>query len=89
MQESICRDTRIELAKSQEFIQSIRAQRSNTNAAHVFGFLGDFGIGNTMEGNAAEASGEIRARELQNLAVQENCQSLSASGPSRIGADTE
>jgi len=55
------------MAKSQAFLRSVKAQRSDTNGAHVLGFLGGFGIGNVMEGNEAEASGNMRMRELQTL----------------------
>lgn len=83
VQEFTCRDIRIETAKSREFLRSVQDQRSGVSAAHVLGFLGDFGIGNVMEGNAAEESGEMRLRELQTLAVQRNCSGQVADLPSR------
>jgi hypothetical protein len=64
-QELNCREIRIEMAKADEFLKSVRTERAGTNGAHVLGFLGDFGIGNVMEGNAAEASGLKRQQELR------------------------
>lgn len=49
-----CREIKIESAKTDEFVKSVRMQRHDTNGAHVLGFLGDFGVGNVMEGDAAE-----------------------------------
>lgn len=69
-QEFTCREIRLETAKAQEFLHVVRAGRSNTNAAHVLGFLGDFGIGNALEGDEAEASGEKRLVQLNELSRQ-------------------
>lgn len=68
-----CRDLRIETAKTEEFMSSVRMQRRDMSGAHVLGFLGDFGIGNSIEGDAAELSGEKRLRELKALAVAKKC----------------
>ena len=73
-QEFTCREIHLETAKAQEFTRSIQRQRSDTNAAHVLGFLGDFGIGNVIEGNEAEASGKKRVLELKSLAIQRRCE---------------
>ncbi len=68
-----CHDIQIETAKAQQFLDTVRQQRADTNAAHVLGFLGDFGIGNVMEGDAAEASGLKRLQDLHDLSVQKGC----------------
>lgn len=68
-----CRDIEIEVAKAEEFLSDVRMQRAHTSGAHVLGALGDFGIGNVMEGNAAELSGEMRLKQLRNLRAQKNC----------------
>ena len=68
-----CREIGIEIAKAEEFLFSVRRTRNDTNAAHVLGFLGDFGIGNSMEGNAAEQSGDVRLKELKDLSVRKAC----------------
>lgn len=62
-----CREIKLEKAKTEEFITSVRQQRSSTNAAHVLGFLGDFGVGNVLEGDAAENSGYLRLNQLNDL----------------------
>lgn len=71
--EYTCKDIKLEKAKANEFLSSVRTQRAETNAAHVAGFLGDFGIGNVMEGDAAILSGEKRLKELNDLAVDKGC----------------
>jgi hypothetical protein len=68
-----CREIGIEIAKAEEFLFQTRRTRKDTNAAHVLGFLGDFGIGNSMEGNAAEQSGDVRLKELKDLSVRKTC----------------
>jgi hypothetical protein len=72
-QEFNCKDLRIEIAKSEEFLTSIRMQRRETSGAHVLGALGDFGIGNVMEGDAAELSGEKRLKQLKDLSAEKKC----------------
>lgn len=68
-----CREVAIEIAKAEEFLFQTRRTRNDTNSAHVLGFLGDFGIGNVMEGDAAELSGNIRLKELKDLSVRKSC----------------
>ncbi|MBL8834188.1 MAG: hypothetical protein JNL71_17485 [Rhodospirillales bacterium] len=68
-----CREIAIEIAKAEEFLFQTRRTRNDTNSAHVLGFLGDFGIGNVMEGDAAELSGNIRLKELKDLSVRKSC----------------
>jgi len=70
-----CREIQIETAKADAFLDDVRQTRHHTNAAHVLGALGDFGIGNKMEGNAAELSGVTRRKALSDLSVSKNCQS--------------
>ena len=72
--EFTCKDIRIETAKSEQFLYSVRKERAGMNGAQVLGVINDFGIGNVMEGDDAEASGEMRLRELTQLAAQRNCQ---------------
>jgi hypothetical protein len=68
-----CRDIRLETVRTEQFLSNVRMQRRDTNAAHVLGFLGDFGIGNVMEGDAAELSGERRLQQLRDLSVEKHC----------------
>ncbi len=55
-----CKEISIEIAKADEALADIRTQRSSTSGAHVMGFMGDFGLGNAMEGDAAQLSYETR-----------------------------
>ena len=68
-----CEQIALEIEKSEFFLADIRQQRSTTSGAHVLGALGDFGIGNVMEGDAAEASGVQRLNELKALQTQKGC----------------
>ena len=70
-----CRDIKLQIAQSEEFLNNVRIQRHDTSSAHVMGFLGDFGIGNVMEGDAAELSGEKRLSELKSLSAERGCSS--------------
>jgi hypothetical protein len=68
-----CEQIALEIEKTEFFLADIRRQRSQTSGAHVLGALGDFGIGNVMEGDAAEASGVQRLSELRALQIQKGC----------------
>jgi len=68
-----CEQIVLEIEKTEFFVADIQRQRSETSGAHVLGFLGDFGIGNVMEGDAAEASGEDRLRQLRALHSEKRC----------------
>ncbi len=68
-----CRDTQLEIVRAEAFLTDIRKQRGATSGAHVLGFMGDFGIGNVIEGDTAEASGVARLAELRALAQQKSC----------------
>ena len=68
-----CSDLKIEIAKSEFFLYDVQRQRRDTNATQVLGWLGDFGIGNVMEGDAAEASGRERLMQLKALEVGKDC----------------
>jgi len=68
-----CEQIALEIEKAEFFLADIRRQRSQTSGAHVLGALGDFGIGNVMEGDAAEASGVSRLNELRALQTQKGC----------------
>ncbi len=76
-----CSDLKIEIAKTEYFLDDVQRQRSDTSAAHVLGFLGDFGIGNVMEGNAAEASGRERLMQLKALEAGKGCKATSGMAP--------
>ena len=71
--ELTCDQIKLEIEKTDFFIADIQRQRRDTSGAHVLGVLGDFGIGNVMEGDAAEASGMKRLAELKALQSQKGC----------------
>lgn len=61
-----CREIDLEQAKVQGFIQHVN-EESGFDGRSVLSFLGDFGIGNTMEKHNALASATTRLAELNNL----------------------
>lgn len=68
-----CKQIRLEIAKTESFLSDLAIQRADTNIAHVAGFLGDFGIGNALEGDAAEKSGQVRLKQLKELKTSKRC----------------
>ncbi len=68
-----CETIALEIAKTEGFLEDVRRQRGETSAAHVFGALGDFGIGNVMEGDATEASAITRLDQLRALQSERSC----------------
>ena len=73
-----CEQIALEIEKANFFIADVRQQRSETTGAHVLGALGDFGIGNVMEGDAAEKSGTDRLNDLTALQVGKGCKTTEA-----------
>lgn len=70
-----CKQVELEIVKTEAFLEDVRRQRSDVSGAHVLGALGDFGIGNVMEGDAAEQSGIDRLDKLRALQRQKKCRS--------------
>ncbi len=71
-----CRDIEIELAKVNAFREQI-AEADNINMASVAGFLGDFGIGNTMEHSEALDTATVRESQLRELQAEKGCAMVS------------
>jgi len=69
-----CEQIALEIEKANFFVADVQQQRSETTGAHVLGALGDFGIGNVMEGDAAEKSGTDRLNELKALEAAKGCE---------------
>lgn len=67
-----CDDIELELQRIVAFRQQI-SEGAEINIASVGGFLGDFGIGNAMEKNAAERTANERETELRNLKSSKGC----------------
>jgi hypothetical protein len=73
-----CDQIELELVQTRGFLEDVRRQRANTSGAHVLGALGDFGIGNVMEGDAAEQSATDRIDALEALQREKNCDTSGA-----------
>jgi len=69
-----CKDIKLEIIQAEAFLENVRRQRSQTTGAHVLGALGDFGIGNVMEGDAAEESAVERIDQLRSLYTEKDCE---------------
>ena len=69
----ICSQITSEIEKAEFFITDVKRQRNKTTPAHILGALGDLGIGNVMEGDAAEKSGTDRLNELKGLQGAKGC----------------
>lgn len=67
-----CREIDIELAKCDEFIKAVEENHELDGRA-VLSFLGDFGIGNSMERSEALESARNRQEQLQALKTAKAC----------------
>jgi hypothetical protein len=67
-----CNYINLELAKVAEFRRSM-ADEGQFNVRSVASFLGDFGIGNSMEWNDTERSMLTREADLVSLKSQKDC----------------
>jgi hypothetical protein len=80
-----CRDVDLEIAKVQAFQQQV-IEGAQFNAASVLGILGDYGIGNSMERGAAEASAAKRLGQLNDLKAEKGCSGSSLSAADQRSA---
>lgn len=67
-----CREVDLEIAKVQAFQHQV-TQGAQFNMASVLGILGDYGIGNSMERGAAEASAAKRLQDLYDARAEKQC----------------
>ncbi|WP_235851109.1 hypothetical protein [Paraburkholderia piptadeniae] len=67
-----CREIALEQAKVNGFVQHIDDE-SGFDGRSILSFLGDFGIGNVLEENAARDSAKTRQTELWAIGTQKNC----------------
>ena len=70
-QEYTCKDIKIELSKIDAFELQV-AQESEFSAMSVASFLGDFGIGNTIEKSSALKTAKERRVQLNDVAARQN-----------------
>jgi hypothetical protein len=67
-----CREIDLEISRAQGFLQQV-SNESKFSGRDVLAFLGDFGIGNSMEKSAAVDSATKRMGDLQHLRAQRHC----------------
>lgn len=72
-----CREIDLEQAKVQGFLAHVR-EESEFDGRSVLSFLGDFGIGNMMEKDAAVDSANQRMAQLSEAKLQQGCSYASA-----------
>jgi len=77
-----CREIQFEQAKVSGFNQAVEKE-SEFSGRSVLSFLGDFGIGNVIEKNAALDSADSRAYQLRMLAFERHCLDKTAAAPTR------
>lgn len=75
-----CREIVLEQAKVQGYLASVEKE-SEFDGRSVLSFLGDFGIGNLMEKNAAVKAANARSAQLQDLSTTKNCQVVEGPAP--------
>jgi len=67
-----CREIQLEYDKLDQFEKQID-ETGDFDAKTVFGFLGDFGIGNGMAKKDARKSARARREDLDNLSAHKSC----------------
>lgn len=67
-----CKEINLELAKIDGFKEQVEKE-SQFSGRSVLSFLGDFGVGNVMEKNAAIKSADDRRAMLISLQASKNC----------------
>ena len=78
-----CKDIELEISKVEKFILEVN-EGAKIDARSVAGFLGDFGIGNSMEKNEALKSAYKRLEELKALKIQKDCDSYLKEEPKTV-----
>jgi len=78
-----CREIEIEQAKVHGYLAHVEKE-SEFDARSVLSFLGDFGMGNVMEKNAALQAANTRLSQLQTVSVQKGCSAAIASTPAQV-----
>ena len=68
-----CEQIEIEKGKARDFMMAVGADQSRFTGKDVLSFLGDFGIGDAMEVDAAMKSATNRIVQLDQLAREKNC----------------
>ncbi len=74
-----CEQIDLEIEKCNYFIKQTNDQDDKFTGKDVLAFLGDFGIGNSMEHTAAIKSATDRLTKLDRLKTEKSCISISKS----------
>ena len=69
-----CEDIELEIAKVDGFIKEVTGAKQKCKGTDVWAFLGDFGIGNSMEYSSAIESATKRMDDLRKLQIDQKCQ---------------
>lgn len=80
-----CKDIELEISKVEKFILEVN-EGGEIDLRSVAGFLGDFGIGNSMEKNEALKSAYAKLEELKQLKIEKDCDNLKDHEPKRVAA---
>jgi hypothetical protein len=67
-----CREIDLEIARTQGFLEHVNKE-SEFSGRDVLAFLGDFGIGNSLEKTAALESATKRTEQLKDLRTKRSC----------------
>jgi hypothetical protein len=67
-----CREIDLEMAKTQGFVDHVNKE-SEFSGKDVLAFLGDFGIGNSLEKTAALESANTRMNNLRSIHAVKKC----------------
>jgi hypothetical protein len=68
-----CEQIDLEIAKNDAFLKQTADQAGKFTGKDVLGFMGDFGIGNSMEYKEAMKSGTDRGAQLSSLRAEKGC----------------
>ncbi len=68
-----CEDIDLEIAKVDGFIKEVTGAKQKFKSTDVWAFLGDFGIGNSMEYSSAVESATERLDDLHKLKIDKKC----------------
>lgn len=69
-----CKELKLEVAKVEGFVNYVSTQSTTIDGKEVLAFLGDFGIGNMIEAQAAQESALIRINDLRRMQVRKECE---------------
>lgn len=72
-----CNGVDIEIAQTHGFIEQVNKE-SQFDGRSVLSFMGDFGIGNVMEKEAAMSSARDRLASLERVRSQKGCSKVAA-----------